>query len=68
MEDNPQYYDQCVTEVRKCKILGAEMVVPQGPVSVFTFNDDPIAKILSREKEIGTEYDGITRTILIISN
>ena len=68
MEDQGQYYDQCVQEVKQCKLLVTELMVTNGPVSVLTFSDDSITKILSRVNGVGDEYSGITRTILIISN
>jgi hypothetical protein len=68
MEDKPQYYDQCVTEVQKCKLLSLQMTDSVGIVATLTFNDEQISKILSRFDDIGHEYDGKTRTVLLIKN
>lgn len=68
MEDKPQYYDQCVTEVQKCKLLSLQMADSVGPVATLTFNDEQISKILSRFDDIGHEYDGKTCSVLLIKN
>ena len=68
MEDQGQHYDQCVTEVQRCKLLSVQMTDSVGIVAIVTFNDEQISKILSRFDDIGHEYDGKTCSVLMIKN
>ena len=68
MEDQGQYYDQCVTEVQQCKLLSLQMSNAMGVVVIVTFNDEQISKILSRFDDIGHEYDGKTQSYVILMN
>ncbi len=69
MEDQPQHHYQCVDEVQKCKFLVADLKDTYGPVAILTLNDDPLAKINAHFCDVmGHEYDGETRTILIMKN
>lgn len=67
MEDNEQYYHQCVTEVKKCKLLSVDLRDSTGPVAIGAFNDDPLAKIQPRLK-VGYEMEGDVRSFLFMKN
>ena len=68
MEDNGQYYNQCVSEVKGCKLVSVDLQNTHGPISMLVFNDTGIAKVMSRMNAIGYEYDGTTRVHLLIKN
>ena len=68
MEDQGQYYNQCVTEVQEGKLLTLQMTNSVGPIATLTFNDEQVSKILSRFDDIGHEYDGKTCSMLLIKN
>ena len=68
MEDQGQHYDQCVTEVQKCKLLTYQVQVSVGVAFIGTFNDDQTSKIMSRFDDIGHEYGGKSESHVILMN
>jgi len=68
MEDKGQHYDQCVTEVQKCKLLTLQLNDAVGAIAMLVFNDRQISKIMSRFDDIGHEYDGNTCSMLLVKN
>ena len=68
MEDQGQYFSQCVTEVKEAKLLTLVLQDAIGPAAVIVFNDTQISKIMSHYQDIGSEYEGNTRSMLLIKN
>jgi len=68
MEDQGQHYDQCVDEIKKCKLISCEIKTSVGNTAIITFNDDQTSKILSRFDDIGHEYGGTAESHVIFMN
>jgi len=68
MEDNPQYYSQCVEEIKECRFISMDLKDFSGPMAIVAFNDDPLAKVLSKLNACGNELNGSVRTLQHIKN
>lgn len=68
MEEKGQYRSQCDREIEQCRIITTEIDCFTGPVMICRYNNDPLARLCSRNLNVRMNIDGTVITEIIVLN